>query len=63
MPRYDYVCDTCDTHEEAVRSIDERDRGWQCPWCYRGTMVRQPAAPAFQLRGPGFYVNDYKGKP
>lgn len=62
MPRYDYQCEQCGRQVEDVQTVEERDNVPACRRC-GGRMVRQPAAPAFQLRGPGFHVNDYpKGR-
>jgi putative FmdB family regulatory protein len=59
MARYDFRCHTCRIVTEASASIAARDLVViACPVC-GGRMTRQPAAPAFKLKGPGFYKTDY----
>lgn len=63
MPTYDYHCPTCGCEFTEYR----------VPVRWRDVVVckqdgcnawaeRQPATPAIQFKGSGFYVNDYKKK-
>ena len=52
MPIYDFTCKNCNTTFEAFAKIETREL--DCPEC-EGTAVRQISAPAFQLKGDGFY--------
>jgi putative FmdB family regulatory protein len=59
MPRYTFRCATCRVVTEASTPIATRDQiVVACPVC-AGRMARQPAAPAFKLKGPGFFKTDY----
>jgi putative FmdB family regulatory protein len=56
MPRYDYKCTACGrVIELMVLSATETSAACPCG----GVMEKQPCAPNFVLRGPGFHVNDY----
>ena len=57
MPTYGYKC--ANGHEkEQQRSVKDRDNIAICEVCF-SWMTRLPAAPAFALKGSGFYVNDH----
>jgi putative FmdB family regulatory protein len=59
MARYDFRCATCRITTEVTASIGARDLVVvTCPVC-GSRMARQPAAPAFKLKGAGFYRTDY----
>lgn len=62
MPTYDYKCPHCGCRFEIRVPVDKSDVV-TCPEC--GVFAdRQPSAPAFSLKGTGFYKNDYpKEKP
>jgi putative FmdB family regulatory protein len=68
MPTYNYKCPDCGHTTDRKASIGERNMQ-RCmetvgvdTVCY-GRLQRQPAAPAIQFKGSGFYATDYKGKP
>jgi predicted nucleic acid-binding Zn ribbon protein len=64
MPNYTYTC-LCGsrvTFRTEQRPIAERDARRWCQRCHL-ELIRQIDAPAFHLKGTGFYVNDYKRKP
>jgi putative FmdB family regulatory protein len=57
MPWYDYECEACGRIATDVRVL-RFNHPMQCD-C-GDLMVKQPAAPAFALKGSGFYANDSK---
>ena len=64
MPLYEYECSSCGHRFEKFQSIKARTPR-QCPSCSeRGTVRKRVSAPAFHLKGSGWYVTDYakKGK-
>ena len=64
MPIYEYECPKCG---ERASFLEERDaaRRRKCPGCGRRTFARVVSAAAFQLKGSGWYVTDFRdaGKP
>jgi predicted nucleic acid-binding Zn ribbon protein len=70
MPRWDLRCVSCGaTTDHAFTNAAERDSIVPLLHCWNilpdestceGALVVLPAAPAFTLKGSGFYVNDYK---
>lgn len=62
MPIYEYRCDTCGHELEAFQKVND----WvlqECPVCKKETLKRLISAPAFHLKGSGWYVTDFKEKP
>ena len=60
MPFYEYQCSSCGhRHEELQKISDGRLR--KCPDCGRNTLKRLVSAPAFRLKGGGWYETDFKG--
>ena len=60
MPFYEYQCSACGhRHEELQKISDGRLR--KCPDCGRNTLRRLMSAPAFRLKGGGWYETDFKG--
>jgi putative FmdB family regulatory protein len=61
MPLYEYECQNCGRFE-ALQSFSEKPLKW-CPTCSdKGTKVgvqRVVSAPAFHLKGSGWYKTDY----
>lgn len=58
MPRYEYACDCGETREVTHKMSENPDVC--CPKCGE-KMHRLISAPArIDLRGSGFYINDYK---
>jgi putative FmdB family regulatory protein len=56
MPAYDYVCLPCGARFERQVPIILRD----VVWCACGALAeRQTAAPAFHLKGSGWYTDGY----
>jgi putative FmdB family regulatory protein len=59
MPLYPFKCPTCRVTTDVTTTIATRDTvDVRCPVC-AGRMTRQPAAPAFALKGAGFFRTDY----
>ena len=59
MPLYEYQCPKCGTFELIRKFSDEPVT--ECPTC--GSPVQKLAsAPAFHLKGTGWYVTDYAKK-
>ena len=59
MPLYEYQCPKCGTFE-LIRKFSD-DPVTECPTC--GSPVQKLAsAPAFHLKGTGWYVTDYAKK-
>lgn len=61
MPLYEYECPSCGTFEVIQKFSDAALS--QCPKC-EGTVEKLLSAPAFHLKGTGWYITDYarKGK-
>jgi putative FmdB family regulatory protein len=57
MPLWDFQCSTCGTTREYLVA-SYRVSHVVCKTC-GGLMEKQPAAPAFVLKGPGFFRTDY----
>jgi putative regulatory protein, FmdB family len=64
MPRWDFVCSKCGERlEDVVLPTADTFPGYcRCSIGGKTTLVRQPSAPAFHLKGAGFYKNDYGKK-
>lgn len=60
MPRYDYVCETCD-HQFEVRQSFDSEPVATCPRC-DNTARRKFHAVPIVFKGSGWYVNDYGKK-
>jgi len=59
MPIYPYVCTACGHEFDALQKISE-DPLTECPECGQATLRKRLAAPAFQLKGTGWYETDFK---
>ncbi len=57
MPRYDYVCQSCEHIFELKQGFDAEPVA-TCPRC-EGASRRKIYAPPVVFKGSGFYVNDY----
>ena len=60
MPLYEYQCDVCGHRVEVIQKFSDAPPE-QCPKC-GGAVRKLQAAPAFQLKGTGWYVTDYAKK-
>ena len=59
MPIYPYVCTACGHEFDALQKISD-DPLTECPECGQPTLRKRLAAPAFQLKGTGWYETDFK---
>ncbi len=60
MPLYEYRCQSCESHTEVVQRFDDPPRA-TCEEC-GGELKKLISAPAFHLKGEGWYVTDYARK-
>lgn len=61
MPIYEYNCTNCHQQFDLLQKISD-EPATQCPHCHKNTAVRLVSAAAFQLKGSGWYVTDFKNK-
>ncbi|HSH43942.1 MAG TPA: FmdB family zinc ribbon protein [Arenicellales bacterium] len=59
MPIYPYVCTACGHEFDALQKISDEPLT-ECPKCGEATLRKRLAAPAFQLKGTGWYETDFK---
>ena len=60
MPLYEYECDQCGHRFEAIRKFSDPPVE-TCPKC-GGHVHKLQSAPAFHLKGTGWYATDYPKK-
>jgi putative FmdB family regulatory protein len=60
MPLYEYECDACGHRFEAIQKFSDPPLT-ACPRC-EGPVHKLQSAPAFQLKGSGWYITDYARK-
>ena len=61
MPVYEYECGSCGGRFEAVRKFSDPDIT-VCSLCKAKNVRKVLSAPAFVLKGSGWYVTDYPTK-
>jgi putative FmdB family regulatory protein len=59
MPIYPYVCTACGHEFDTLQKISDEPLT-ECPKCGEATLRKRLAAPAFQLKGTGWYETDFK---
>jgi putative FmdB family regulatory protein len=59
MPIYEYQCQKCDHHLEALQKISDKPLR-ECPECGKHALKRLVSAPLFRLSGSGWYETDFK---
>lgn len=59
MPFYEYQCDACGHHLEALQKISEAPLR-KCPDCGKSKLRRLISTPVFRLKGSGWYETDFK---
>ncbi len=59
MPIYAYRCGSCGHQKDVLQKISEPILT-QCPECREQSFSKQLSAPAFQLKGGGWYVTDFR---
>ena len=60
MPFYEYQCNNCGHHLEAMQKINDSPLR-KCPDCGKSQLTRLMSAPVFRLKGGGWYETDFKG--
>jgi putative FmdB family regulatory protein len=51
MPIYTFRCPACGREVDVIRAVPDRDLDEPCVCGSTGLMLRQPAAPAFTVKG------------
>ena len=59
MPIYAYRCEACGHEHDALQKISDPPLT-DCPACGAPQLVKQLSAPAFRLKGSGWYETDFK---
>ena len=59
MPIYEYLCQQCDHHLEALQKLSDEQLVF-CPECGEAALRKQVSAAAFRLKGTGWYETDFK---
>ena len=62
MPIYEYECVKCGHSLEAMQKFTDPVLT-DCPACHEAGLRKRISAPAFHLKGSGWYVTDFKDKP
>ena len=57
MPLYEYECTACRRHTEKIQKFSDPEIT-ACPFC-GGELKRVISAPAFSLKGGGWYADGY----
>jgi putative FmdB family regulatory protein len=61
MPFYEYECQACKFYTEVMQKITDAPLT-RCPSCGKRTMKKLVSAPAFRLKGGGWYETDFKSE-
>tara|TARA_B110000503_G_scaffold138657_1_gene225281 strand:+ start:251 stop:526 length:276 start_codon:yes stop_codon:yes gene_type:complete len=59
VPIYDYQCAACQHTLEAIQKMADAPL-MDCPACGKPALRKQVSAPAFRLKGGGWYETDFK---
>jgi putative FmdB family regulatory protein len=59
MPIYEYQCQACENVVEALQKISDAPL-LNCPKCGEAALRKKVSAPAFRLKGSGWYETDFK---
>ena len=59
MPIYEYGCRSCGHTLDALQKINDKVLR-KCPACGKPALKRLMSAPAFRLKGGGWYETDFK---
>lgn len=64
MPIYAYRCERCGHEQDVLQKLSDPALT-VCPACGEPAFAKRLTAPAFQLKGTGWYVTDFRdnGKP
>jgi len=60
MPIYAYRCESCGFAQDVLQKRSDPVLEL-CPSCGAARFRKQLSAPAFQLKGSGWYVTDFRG--
>lgn len=60
MPIYEYQCEECSEVTEAIQKFSDAPLT-DCPSCRAPALKKLLSAPAFRLKGGGWYETDFKG--
>ena len=60
MPTYAYKCTACGHASDEWLKMSEATAERVCPTCGKVEYRKQVSAPAFQLKGGGWYVTDFR---
>jgi putative FmdB family regulatory protein len=61
MPIYEYECRKCGETHEILQKMSEGPKR-KCPSCGAMSRKKLVSAAAFQLKGTGWYVTDFRDK-
>lgn len=59
MPIYEYQCRACSQQLEVIQKFSDAPLT-ECPACGKSALQKMISAPAFQLKGSGWYQTDFK---
>ena len=59
MPIYEYLCEACKHELEKIQKFSDSPLV-DCPACGAPSLRRKISAPAFRLKGGGWYETDFK---
>ncbi|ODS95745.1 MAG: FmdB family transcriptional regulator [Lautropia sp. SCN 69-89] len=59
MPIYAYRCDHCGVEKDVLQKLSDAPLT-VCPECGAEAFHKRLSAPAFQLKGSGWYVTDFR---
>ncbi len=59
MPIYEYKCQACGHILEVIQKMSDAPRV-DCPQCHKAELKKLVSAPAFRLKGDGWYETDFK---
>lgn len=59
MPIYEYACKACGHTFDTIQNFKEEPLT-DCPVCKASALKKLISAPAFHLKGSGWYVTDFK---
>lgn len=59
MPIYEYQCKACGHRQETIQKMSDNPLV-DCPACDKPELKKLLSAPAFRLKGGGWYETDFK---
>jgi putative FmdB family regulatory protein len=59
MPIYEYQCGACSAVSEILQKVSDAP-ATVCPKCGESALKKKLSAPAFRLKGSGWYETDFK---